>query len=29
MLTLVTGIIGVAMLGGFLGFMLCGCPRHH
>jgi hypothetical protein len=26
MLTLVTGIIGVAMLGGFLGFMLIWVP---
>jgi uncharacterized membrane protein len=26
MLTLVTGIIGVAMLGGFLGFMLLWVP---
>jgi xanthosine utilization system XapX-like protein len=26
MLTLVTGIIGVAMLGGFLGFMLVWVP---
>ena len=26
MLTLVTGIIGVAMLGGFLGFMLWWVP---